>query len=101
MVTDLKTRLMGKVFANPIWTASGTFGSGEEFIDFVDLDKVGAVVAKTVTLHPREGNKTPRIFETSSGLLNSIGLENPGVRDFSGTVIPYCTPLFDHITKPG
>ncbi|MDP8258390.1 MAG: dihydroorotate dehydrogenase [Candidatus Aadella gelida] len=76
------------VFKNPIWVASGTFGNGEEFRDFVDLEKVGAIITKTVTLNAREGNPPPRIVETSSGLLNSIGLENGGVEFFIKEHLP-------------
>jgi len=79
---DLKVTIGGTTFRNPVWTASGTFGNGEEFLDFVDLKKVGAVITKTVTLKAREGNPPPRIVETSSGLLNSIGLENKGLNNF-------------------
>lgn len=64
---------------NPVATASGTFGYGREYSGFVDLNRLGAVVIKGVTLVPREGNPTPRIAETPAGMLNSIGLENPGV----------------------
>jgi len=86
---DLKIRI-GKVrFDNPIWSASGTFGYGEEFKDFIDLDKVGAIVAKTVTLHERSGNPVPRVVETPSGLLNSIGLENKGVESFKRDAMPF------------
>ncbi|MBL7073566.1 MAG: dihydroorotate dehydrogenase [Candidatus Omnitrophica bacterium] len=79
---DLKTKIGGVIFKNPIWTASGTFGTGEEFRDFLNLDEIGAIVTKTVTLKAREGNAPPRIVETASGLLNSIGLENKGIGAF-------------------
>jgi dihydroorotate dehydrogenase (NAD+) catalytic subunit len=71
-------------FKNPIWVASGTFSYGEEFTDFINLDKVGAIVTKTVTLNAKEGNPPPRIIETASGLLNSIGLQNKGAKVFRG-----------------
>lgn len=67
---------------NPVMVASGTFGYGEEFKDFIDLKKLGAIVTKTITLKPRQGNPPPRTCETPAGMLNSIGLENPGVEVF-------------------
>ncbi|MDD5488342.1 MAG: dihydroorotate dehydrogenase [Candidatus Omnitrophica bacterium] len=79
---ELNTRIAGIDFKNPVWVASGTFGNGWEFDDIIDLEKVGAIITKTVTLAGREGNPPPRIVETASGLLNSIGLENKGVRAF-------------------
>ena len=65
----------------PVLTASGTFGFGDEYRDVVDLDRIGAIVTKTVTPEPREGNPTPRTVETPAGMLNSIGLPNPGAKD--------------------
>ncbi len=79
---DLTVRIKGTEFKNPIWVASGTFGCGKEFEDFVRLREVGAVLSKTVTLNERKGNKPPRVAETASGLLNSIGLENKGIKFF-------------------
>jgi len=73
---------------NPVMVASGTFGYGEEFADFLDLNKLGAIVSKTVTLKPRPGNLPPRTCETPAGMLNSIGLENPGIDRFIGEKIP-------------
>lgn len=67
---------------NPVMVASGTFGYGEEFKDFVDINKLGAFVTKTITKTKREGNAAPRICETSAGMLNAIGLQNEGVEDF-------------------
>ncbi|RKY42147.1 MAG: dihydroorotate dehydrogenase [Candidatus Makaraimicrobium thalassicum] len=85
---------IGKVtFPNPVWVASGTFGSGEEFQDFLDLGTIGAVITKTVTLKAREGNPPPRIVETPSGLLNSIGLENKGIDHFRKEVYPVLREL--------
>lgn len=69
----------GLVLQSPVMTASGTFGFGDEYRDLVDLSRVGAIVTKTVTPEPREGNPTPRTVETPAGMLNSIGLPNPGV----------------------
>ena len=64
---------------NPVMTASGTFGSGEEYSEFVDLNRLGAVVTKGVANVPWAGNPTPRVAETYGGMLNAIGLQNPGV----------------------
>lgn len=75
-------------FNNPIWVASGTFASGEEFTDFLNLDTIGAIITKTVTLNARHGNPPPRIMETASGILNSIGLENPGAEAFKQAQYP-------------
>jgi dihydroorotate dehydrogenase (NAD+) catalytic subunit len=85
---------IGKVtFKNPIWVASGTFGYGQEFEDFLNLNEVGAIVTKTVTLKKREGNLPPRIVETPSGMLNSIGLENKGIRHFKEEYLPFLKKL--------
>lgn len=88
---------------NPVMTASGTFGYGREYSSFYDLDKLGAVVAKSATLKPREGNPTPRIAETPSGMLNSIGLENPGIKYFLEHAIPflkqYKVPLIVNVSE--
>ncbi|MTI47744.1 MAG: dihydroorotate dehydrogenase [Firmicutes bacterium] len=74
---------------NPITVASGTFGFGREYENFIDISKLGGIMAKGLTLKPREGNPTPRIAETSSGMLNSVGLENPGVEYFVKNELPY------------
>lgn len=84
----LRTVLCGIPMETPIMTASGTFGFGEEFKDFVDLSRLGAVMVKGTTLAPRAGNKGVRIAETPSGMLNSIGLENPGVAHFLKEILP-------------
>jgi dihydroorotate dehydrogenase (NAD+) catalytic subunit len=73
---------------NPVMVASGTFGYAEEFRYFMDLRKLGAIVTKTITLHPRQGNPAPRTCETPAGMLNSIGLENPGVEVFIKEKLP-------------
>jgi dihydroorotate dehydrogenase (NAD+) catalytic subunit len=73
---------------NPVMTASGTCGSGLELAPWADLARLGAVVGKTVTREPREGNSPPRTFETASGMLNSIGLQNPGIDAFLAEVLP-------------
>ena len=76
---DTSVNIAGVVLKNPVMTASGTFGSGEEYSEFVDLNKLGAVVTKGVANVPWPGNPTPRVAETSSGMLNAIGLQNPGM----------------------
>ena len=79
---DLSVEIAGVSFKNPVMTASGTFGSGMEYEDFFDLDRLGAVVTKGVANHPWEGNPTPRVAEVYGGMLNAIGLQNPGVDVF-------------------
>jgi dihydroorotate dehydrogenase (NAD+) catalytic subunit len=73
---------------NPVMVASGTFGYAQEFDDFIDLKKLGAIVTKTITVKPRQGNPMPRTCETPSGMLNSIGLENPGIERFLEEKLP-------------
>ena len=75
---DLSIDFAGIKLKNPVLTASGTFGYGEEFAEFVDLNKLGGVIVKGISLKPIKGNPPPRIWETPSGMLNAIGLENPG-----------------------
>jgi dihydroorotate dehydrogenase (NAD+) catalytic subunit len=76
---DLSVTIAGLKLQNPVLTASGTFGWGAEYADLVDLSRLGAVVVKATTLHPRAGNPPPRVTETPAGMLNAIGLQNPGV----------------------
>ena len=85
---NTKVNLAGVELKNPVMTASGTFGSGEEYSEFVDLNKLGAVVTKGVANIPWPGNPTPRIAETSSGMLHAIGLQNPGIDVFVKRDIP-------------
>lgn len=80
--TDMSVAIAGVTFQNPVMTASGTFGSGMEYADFVDLNRLGAVVTKGVSSVPWEGNPTPRVTEVTGGMLNAIGLQNPGVDVF-------------------
>lgn len=85
---------IGKLkLSTPVLTASGTFGYGEEFKDVIDLSKLGAIVTKTVTLSPCQGNPMPRTIETSCGLLNSIGLQNQGIDEFIKYKIPFLSAL--------
>ena len=79
---NTKINIAGIEFKNPVMTASGTFGSGMEYADLTDLNRLGAVVTKGVALTPWEGNPTPRVAETPSGMLNAIGLQNPGIDVF-------------------
>ena len=86
---NMKVNLAGVELANPVMTASGTFGSGAEYAEYVDLNRLGAVVTKGVANVAWPGNPTPRIAETSSGMINAIGLQNPGVDVFCKRDIPY------------
>jgi len=88
-IPDLTIDLAGIRLKNPVLTASGTFGYGEEYADIVDLNKLGGVIVKGVSLRPINGNPPPRIWETPSGMLNAIGLENPGVDVFLRDKLPF------------
>lgn len=98
----LSVTIAGIKMKTPVMTASGTFGFGLEYKEFVDLNKIGAVVVKGTTLAPRSGNKGRRIAETPAGMLNSIGLENPGVDEFLHTILPrlgeYDVPIIVNIS---
>lgn len=86
---NTKVKIAGVEFQNPVMVASGTFGSGEEFSEFVDLNRLGAVVTKGVANVPWPGNPTPRIAEVYGGMLNAIGLQNPGIDVFAKRDIPF------------
>ena len=86
---DLSVGLAGIRMRNPVMTASGTFGYGKEFEPYFDLNRLGAIVVKTITLKPRAGNPPPRIVETPGGMLNAIGLQNAGVEAFLEHHLPY------------
>lgn len=86
---DLSVRIGSLSLANPVLTASGTFGYGREFADLVNLDRLGGVAVKGISLQPRPGNPPPRVVETASGMLNAIGLENVGVERFIAEKMPY------------
>lgn len=86
---DLTVAIGGLVLKNPVLTASGTFGYGEEYAPYCDLDRLGAVVVKGLSLEPRLGNPPPRIIETPSGMLNAVGLQNVGVRAFLSEKLPF------------
>lgn len=87
-MADLSVNVCGVDFANPIITASGTFGYGREYEKLYPLSKLGGISTKGTTLHRRTGNLAPRIAETPSGMLNSVGLQNPGIDYFIGTELP-------------
>ena len=87
-MADLNINIKGLSFKNPVLTASGTCGFGEEIADFVDLSALGGVVMKGTTLAPREGNNYPRMAETPSGMLNAVGLQNKGVDNFIRNIYP-------------
>ena len=90
-MSDIKTsvNLCGVELKNPVMTASGTFGSGAEYCEFVDLNKLGAVVTKGVANIPWAGNPTPRVAEVYGGMLNAVGLQNPGIDVFCNRDIPF------------
>jgi len=98
---DLSVSLAGVVLKNPVMTASGTFGYGIEFMPLMDLDRLGAIVVKGLSLRPAPGNPPPRIVETACGMLNAIGLENVGVDHFIRAKLPLLahlhTPIFANI----
>ncbi len=87
-MADLKVKLGRLALNNPVMTASGTFGYGLEFADFVPLEGLGGIIVKGTTLHPREGNDYPRMAETPSGMLNCVGLQNKGVDYFCKEIYP-------------
>lgn len=89
MNLSTKITIAGVEFKNPVMTASGTFGSGMEYGEFVDLNRLGAVITKGVASIPWEGNSTPRVAETYGGMLNAIGLQNPGIDIFIERDIPF------------
>ena len=95
-MVDLSIELLGIKFKNPVWVASGTFGYGLEAREIYDLSKLGAVVTKGISLRPRLGNEPPRIVETPCGMLNSIGLQNPGVEKFLKELYPEIERIDTH-----
>lgn len=87
-MADLRVNIGDLKLKNPVMTASGTFGYGEEFADFIDLSRLGGILVKGTTLHHREGNAYPRMAETPAGMLNAVGLQNKGVDYFVDTIYP-------------
>jgi len=94
---DLTVRIGKIILKNPVVVSSGTFGFGEEFESFFDLNRLGALIPKGISLKPMTGNPPPRIFETEGGILNSIGLQNPGFPDFIKNKLPYYKDLKTHL----
>lgn len=86
---NLSVDIAGIKLRNPVMTASGTFGYGSEFAPYLDLEKIGAIITKGLSLKPKAGNPTPRIVETPGGMLNAIGLQNVGIDAFIGEKVPY------------
>ena len=87
-MADLNVNIGNLQMKNPVMTASGTFGYGEEFSDFIDISRIGGIIVKGTTLHKREGNPYPRMAETPSGMLNAVGLQNKGVEYFVEHIYP-------------
>ena len=96
-MSDLKVNIGSLELKNPVMTASGTFGYGFEFEDFVDLNKLGGFVVKGTTLEIRQGNNYPRMAETPAGMLNAVGLQNKGVRSFVHDILPNIKHYNSHI----
>ena len=96
-MVDLSIEIGKLKLKNPVLTASGTFGYGEEFADFIDLNRLGGIVVKGTTLHRREGNPYPRMAETPSGMLNAVGLQNKGVDHFIEEIYPRISDLDTNI----
>ena len=96
-MVDLSIEIGKLKLKNPVLTASGTFGYGEEFADFIDLNRLGGIVVKGTTLHRREGNPYPRMAETPSGMLNAVGLQNKGVDHFIEEIYPRISHLDTNI----
>lgn len=90
---DMRVAIGGLQLRNPVMTASGTFGYAREFASLVDLNRLGAIIVKGISLQPRHGNPPPRIIETACGMLNAIGLENVGVEKFITEKLPYLRQL--------
>ena len=89
MKPDMSVTIAGINLRNPVMTASGTFGYGQEFAEYVDLETIGAFITKGLSLRPRAGNPTPRIVETPGGMLNAIGLQNVGIEAFIAKKVPF------------
>jgi len=94
---DLTVRIGKIILKNPVVVSSGTFGFGQEFEGFFDLNRLGALIPKGISLKPMAGNPPPRIFETEGGILNSIGLQNPGFQEFVKKRLPYYKNLKTHL----
>lgn len=97
MMHDLSVNIAGLTFRNPVTTASGTFGYGEEFLDFLDPGQLGGIFVKAVTGKNRDGNAYPRMAETTGGMLNSVGLQNKGVDHFCREIYPKIRKFDTHV----
>ena len=95
-MADLKVNIGNLSLKNPVMTASGTFGYGEEFADFIDLSRLGGIIVKGTTLHHREGNPYPRMAEAPAGMLNAVGLQNKGVDYFIEHIYPRIANIDTH-----
>jgi dihydroorotate dehydrogenase (NAD+) catalytic subunit len=93
MIPDLSVTIAGLQMKNPVMTASGTFGYGKEYAELMDLNQLGALITKGISLKPMEGNSPPRIWETPAGMLNAIGLQNVGVKGFIQDKLPFLSKL--------
>ena len=91
---ELATNIGGLKMKNPVMTASGTFGFGLEFCDLINIDRLGGIIVKGTTLEAREGNDYPRMAETPSGMLNAVGLQNPGVEVVANNILPFISQKF-------
>ena len=96
-MANLNVKINDIILKNPVMTASGTFGYGLEFADFIDLNDLGGIIVKGTTLHPREGNDYPRMAETAMGMLNCVGLQNKGVDYFCSHIYPQVCDLDTHV----
>ncbi|MCI5507584.1 MAG: dihydroorotate dehydrogenase [Bacteroidales bacterium] len=96
-MAKLNVKIGDLALKNPVLTASGTFGYGFEFADFIDLNALGGFIVKGTTLHPREGNDYPRMAETASGMLNCVGLQNKGVEHFCTEIYPQLMGIDSHV----
>ncbi len=96
-MADLNVKINDIIFRNPVMTASGTFGYGLEYVDFMSLEDIGGIVVKGTTLHARQGNDYPRMTETSGGMLNCVGLQNKGVDYFCEQIYPQIKDIKTHI----
>lgn len=90
---DMTVEIAGIKMRNPVMTASGTFGYGEEFAEYMDLESIGALITKGLSLRPKAGNSTPRIVETPGGMLNAIGLQNVGIEAFIAKKMPFLSEI--------
>ncbi len=94
---DLSVEIGRMKLKNPVMVASGTFGFAEEYKDFIDLNQLGAIIPKGISLKPMVGNIPPRIFETEGGMINSIGLQNPGFEEFIKNKLPFLRTVKTHL----